>query len=61
MFTVITAIFAMAGVGLLSFLIGGFIFESFDWGDSEDFAIGLILTVCLILSVAYSVSVMVYL
>ena len=62
MFTALTAIFAMAGVFLVTFVIGGIIFESHDWGGNqvEDFVVGLILVCCIILSLGYSAAVMVY-
>ena len=60
MFTALTAIFAMMGVFLVTFVIGGIIFESHDWGRNENFVVGLILVCCIILSLAYSAAVMVY-
>ena len=60
MFTVLTATFSMAGVFLVTFVIGGIIFESYNWGRNENFVVGLILAICFILSLAYSTAVMVY-
>ena len=60
MFTVLTATFSMVGVFLVTLVIGGLIFERYNWGRNEDFVVGLILAICFLLSLVYSAAVMVY-